>query len=726
MKGYFGMQINGAESKKVINHAMKKSEKILDKAKNIVSDKKIDLALTSAAVSGAYIAHKTYVKNHDITSETEKVNYLSEKYQTNFSEVLSTFKNDNEENYNIISNNLDNITNFKNGRIRTSLGSVKWKEIHLSDGNIFAIMTDDSGKITDSKHLKINPEKEECKFNAVFKGMVFALEETIVQKTEETNIVKETPKPEPKIISDTPKHEENIIGKTINRLGEPINQVNQSHLDMLKAYGYDDETAKILLSKDTGNSFGDFLESFYFIKKFCPNIIAEIKKNPDELKITTGFGQLELKVNGQNVKTFREGGTTHTVLNNEFEYFEQKKRIYGSDKFTYITTTKNLKDNTQKTIEQKDSISDMLGVVHKSKREKEKNEKFYKNTITESDGTIRQMVIEFDELKRYKNKNIVHYSKDGVINAKTEIQYDYSNPDKIITTVKDVDYKNNRSETSILKLKDNIDLYDYNNTYSDSTVVKRIRTFTNPVTGEVMTEISKKSDIDKVMNTVIVDSKGNKTITSLGKISKDGTKFIEKHLTSLDGCITDYKLKDSPVNGTEMLYQIKDKDGKVLSTTTRKFKHITPDKTYTNLNGQEWITNFKDDKIIIQNLQTGKEIHTNFSDLIREDSISKDKLKQDIKNMPADMIEFITKKYIPIQTAKESAYCDFYINLNNLNDFPHELGHAKDDRFGKIFQNHEFREIYEKEKAEYIKAFSGIEKTKIEYLISEADRKSVV
>lgn len=707
------MQINGAESNKVIKHAMKKSEKILDKAKNVTSDKKIDLALTSAAVSGAYIAHKVAVKNHDTTSQSTQINNLNEQYKTDFSALLNKFKDNNEENYNIILNNLDNICNLKNGKIRTSLGSVEWNVVYLSDGNIYAIMTDDHGKVTDSKHIKINPENEDCNFNAVFKGMDFALEDNIVPKTNE--------------LSSANAENKKEIGVNINRLGEtiqekPLRTENNLLLDTLKQYGYDEETAKILLSKDTDGShvFSNQIEDFYFIKKYCPEFIEEIKKNSDDIKLTTVFNQLEIQVNNQKIKVFKESGVTHVIVNDKFEYFEEKKRLSG-DKYKTITTIKNLENNTQKIVEQNDTVIDVMGIVHKGQRIKEEGDTFYNNTIVESDGTTRYMEIDLDEQKRYKNKRIVHMSKDGVINAKTEIQYDYSTPGKILTTVKDIDYKNNRSETALLSSVSNKDLYDYNGTYSESAVLKRVRTVTNPSTGEVLTEISKKSDVDKVMNTVLVDSAGNKTVTSLGKTDKNGNVTVKKHFESLDGCKTDYEYKKYLNNTKEMLYKITDKNGKVLMTTERKFKDLGNNKTYTFLNGQEWVTTFGDDKIIIQNLQTGKETYTSFSDLIRENSRSRESLKNDIKNMPADMIEFIAKKYIPIEANQEgSAFCDYYIILKDLDDFPHELGHAKDDRLGKIYQNPEFRTTYEKEKAEYIKAFSGIEKTKIEYLISEA------
>lgn len=93
----------------------------------------------------------------------------------------------------------------------------------------------------------------------------------------------------------------------------------------------------------------------------------------------------------------------------------------------------------------------------------------------------------------------------------------------------------------------------------------------------------------------------------LVEFDKKGGYHIEKHLTSNTGEITDYVYaKDK--KGNSFLYQtITNKDGQILSKTSRSFKRISENHHISSVNGQYYDTKIFKDEVVVTKLDENKE-----------------------------------------------------------------------------------------------------------------------
>lgn len=128
------MQINTVNTTKVVNNTAQKAGKVIETAKDIVQKNKTNLALASAAVSGAYIAHKAAVTplKRDMEMENKWKNLTNSPEEFRKAMRLAYFKFDDSEIKNII--NDEKLFNRAIALKELGLSSKTIKEyINLSD-----------------------------------------------------------------------------------------------------------------------------------------------------------------------------------------------------------------------------------------------------------------------------------------------------------------------------------------------------------------------------------------------------------------------------------------------------------------------------------------------------------------------------------------------------------------------------------------------------------------
>ncbi|MBR1753690.1 hypothetical protein IJ732_02545 [bacterium] len=496
------------------------------------------------------------------------------------------------------------------------------------------------------------------------------------------------------------------------------------------------------------------------IKKFAPEWVGKIMQDPTNVKSCTyipksektNFSDIYIVQTLDNSKTLKLKianlgyGNGDQVLE-KFEQFVNpdgsvkkvnKTLIGGTDK--YQTSTFNIGKDSAVQIVENDVISNNSGMLSKHKSEKfyepyDSELRLSKVTETSLNGTKEVGIYTYGESGLEKNQvtqiSWTEYSPQGVINSKTTYKNIYQkalNPQtgEIFPVIKGkhvecVDYKNNTTTVAELQTFDNV----------VDDLVSQTRKITNPKTGKVTVEILTKSDVDGVYNSKIIDENGNEKIESLGVKNPDGSVHVEKHFVNLDGCKTEYKFNSSPNNDEmDLLYQIIESDGRVLSTVDRKFKRLSPDKTYSSLNGHEHIMTKDDNGITVKDLQSGEESYVEYKDLFKSEADNNSKNREFIESLPADMILNFKNKNIKIQITDKQfeSYLlgNDMVTSPNVNCIAHESGHSKDmltpdgQYRGFVFTDiPNFKFAYENEKTDFLNTMSNPQKKYIEYFIND-------
>jgi hypothetical protein len=313
------------------------------------------------------------------------------------------------------------------------------------------------------------------------------------------------------------------------------------------------------------------------------------------------------------------------------------------------------------------------------------------------------------------------FSNDGIIQSVGKVDYDYqkdSDNHILITAVNKIRDFENKS-VSILNSDEDL-----------NKITSQIKIYRNPVTQKMESLVIKPSDVQGIYNSEIIDESGNKRIESKGTKDKDGNIFVEKHLESLDGTKTKYTYKTSG-NNAYMHYQVVTKEGEVLTTVDRTFKKFNENLYYSSINGHEYLIEHTDNEIIVTDELLKNKTKIKKSDLYFNSQ--SEKMGNNLfSKMSGDMIlDFYNRGYkyhyvaditdFNANTKDKIISCD-----DNIFNFAHELGHAKDSCFDENLKEHNvivnnpiFQQAYNEESTAFTKNFSTSEQNYIKYFIDK-------
>ena len=348
--------------------------------------------------------------------------------------------------------------------------------------------------------------------------------------------------------------------------------------------------------------------------------------------------------------------------------------------------------------------------------------------------------------------------------AEFDIKYGKQEAGKIIEDMKngeipDYAYYKMQSNTTDVKDFKNGATVNLKSGITDGAYAEIKRTYRNPRTGRMETLTMKKSEVDGVYDSVITDEFGNTKIESSGKKDADGNIRVVKNFESPDGSTTHYTFSSSKDgNNIKMHYQIKDENGKNLSTVDRTFRRVNPNLAYSSVNGHSYVINkdTQNKKYIVTDNSTGEDIVIKFKSIFKNKEAQKN--SDIIDRLSGDMLIAMAEQGCKYEHIKDPS--DAYIEHNiirsagsgsNLYYFAHEFGHMKDlyddekefvdmldnerndflsykfeeidlaDGYGKIALNPEVLQIYEKERADFIKAFPDAEQEIVDYFIDKSE-----
>ena len=207
-----------------------------------------------------------------------------------------------------------------------------------------------------------------------------------------------------------------------------------------------------------------------------------------------------------------------------------------------------------------------------------------------------------------------------------------STPDKTInvrdgiTTKVDVDreFKIELPDES-LKYLESLDKSDRLKIERQKMTPTQLEVYINKATGEEIShqKMTESKDITGEYEIYSYDAKGNKHLIGLAEMDENGGKHVEKHLTSLDGTVTDTVFASDKEGQTFLYYRITDSKGNVEYESSKKHKiiddnhYITSEKT----NGKELSHDIQisDDKVTITKLdergnKTSEVVEFNIAD----------------------------------------------------------------------------------------------------------------
>lgn len=242
---------------------------------------------------------------------------------------------------------------------------------------------------------------------------------------------------------------------------------------------------------------------------------------------------------------------------------------------------------------------------------------------------------------------------------------------------------------------------------------------------------------------------GKRFKTGLAEIGKKGEKHVERHLVSTDGKTTDLVYRDDNKGNTFLYSVIKDKSGKVMSETRRKFKKISKNHFMSSYNGQSYDIKWSNDKVVVTKLDNaGKKTketvefaimekspkvfagHSTSSlirlGLIPEQTIDSE-LVDMLKRVPGD--EWFTLKktgpniFKTCQHKYNASYENRLIEMSdehksNFGIFSHEAGHSKFEWLG-LEKDKKLLRIYNKERKKYQAMFPENMQKSIDYFLED-------
>ena len=291
---------------------------------------------------------------------------------------------------------------------------------------------------------------------------------------------------------------------------------------------------------------------------------------------------------------------------------------------------------------------------------------------------------------------------------------------------KSVDYRNNTTSKVTLEM---------NKKLPQPVLINELRIVKDKNGKKIRTEYATQSDVAGVLNIKHVMPDGSEKILSSGTVDKKtGITTVKKNMTSLDGTKTEYLYEDDPQGNRISDYKITDKNGKVLLNNSLSFEVINDKKFISSKNDQKYEITVEDKAINVKDMKNGKTSTINFENYING---NQEKILTVMKKMPGEELIALsknTKQLEGIDDILHSTYGAVNKRIktgDNLFVMLHELGHAKD--YGEvdvkeketltksIFNNKKINEIFEKEKAQFNKAFPSAQRDHINYFIKTSD-----
>lgn len=372
--------------------------------------------------------------------------------------------------------------------------------------------------------------------------------------------------------------------------------------------------------------------------------------------------------------------------------------------------------------------------------------------------TARQMYKKFD-VKEYHNtqtdKNYIRatkneFTEDGILNSAEVMQIDLKKPFKGTRYIEDYEH----NTVTEIKLSQPL--------VNRKTVIESVTTLQKDDNGKVVKkEEYTQSPLKGVYDIVETDATGKKNVLSKTTKNADGSYVIEKHLTSLDGTKTEYRMQsDKDGNHRAMYCQITAADGKVLSTIDRTFDK-EGNVTECTLNGNKYTTKREGKDVTVLD-HTKNEMATMNSETFAATPETKaflsaaagnrqysnaDVADQLFDELPTDTLFTMYKnisEIVPLKDDLDSAFVSIYDYLMCRTDnfvINHELGHSKDAKRvpedanlmdkevvkdlkkDVIAGTKDFRAAYTEEKAAFIKAFPDYKEKMVAYFIFSPDKK---
>jgi len=293
--------------------------------------------------------------------------------------------------------------------------------------------------------------------------------------------------------------------------------------------------------------------------------------------------------------------------------------------------------------------------------------------------------------------------------------------------------------------------------------------YINRKTGETIDKYDKQ-ELEGEYEIWRIEPGGHKHLIGLAEISPNGTKHIEKTLTSLDGTKTNTVYTEDKDGNKFYVYQIKSADGEILLETTKKRKVISENHYLTEEDGQAYDIEIKNDKIVTTKLdengnKTKEKVIYSIADISKKDAkkinsfaksihqMANGKTLHQVRKMYAERIfgrNTVSRELLPVLSNltgsewvslnkttsiilpwKEDANACSMTGIiglgknfnSNLFVLEHELGHEKAKTFN-LCGNKEVMTIYEKEKELFTSSFPDNAIDLIDYFLEVPDKVS--
>ena len=431
----------------------------------------------------------------------------------------------------------------------------------------------------------------------------------------------------------------------------------------------------------------------------------------------------------KNIDNLEEMSETRDINNNRvyianlkndevIEANEKGSYIYHSKKDGERTIIKNRTSTSMRYTERKIVVENSKLISHECVDFDYKN-----NTITRQNFDVTGKTQE----DYYKDTKLLHssvtkFSKYGAIDIKTTT--DVVEDDTTLKKYKnEIDYKNQTKTNAIYS----------GEIKSPLSVAYQKYEYINPLTNKKETQILTKSDVEGIFNSKIIDENGNERIECVGL--KNGNEIkVEKNLISLDGTKTHHIITKNG-NNTQTFYEIKDKNGNIITTVERTFKKISDTKAFSSINGHEYAITKLPKEYEVTDLNSNETVKIKVKDLVKTKNIFT--AKSDIKEaqkildkVSGDTLLTLAKQKTRIkpETSIYKSAFNYISNILNVSDemfvFNHEVGHSKDtvydlksenDTKYLISNNEEFLKAYNEEKQAFKKAFSELHQNYVSY-----------
>lgn len=288
--------------------------------------------------------------------------------------------------------------------------------------------------------------------------------------------------------------------------------------------------------------------------------------------------------------------------------------------------------------------------------------------------------------------------------------------------------------------------------------------------GTILQTLFKKSKIQGEFELYEIAADGKKYKIGLAEFDKNGGRHVEKHLTSLDGTVTDFVYADDK-SGNRYIYQkITDKNGVVLSETSNTFRILEENHFETSTNGRFYDIIWTDAKVVVTKLNENKEktnevveytirefspkelkrinfymnnlpdtekkTRKNYNARISEKLIEAGLIQENVvdKALIKSLKMLSGEEWFKIREAKVQAILSSSVKdggtsyggmieaepsksaVSSFITILHELGHEKYDA-RKLSEDKTLKEIYEKEKEALVASLPNIEAQQVEYFL---------